>query len=145
LSAPPALRPRRTAADNIPLVSAGERLRVDTRLATDRVVLELHGELDLAAAPLLAEEIERAESGDRNALVLDLCDLEFVDSAGLRVILAAQERAFASGREFAVTNGTLQVQRLFEIAGVRQHLQTIGAPDAALAPPGGEAGASRRA
>jgi anti-sigma B factor antagonist len=107
-------------------------------------VLELHGELDLSAAPLLAEEIERAEKGDRGALVLDLGELEFIDSAGLRVILAAQERALGGGREFAVTNGTLQVQRLFEIAGVRGHLQTIGAPDAALTPPAGEAGAAQQ-
>lgn len=103
----------------------------------DRVVLELYGELDLAAAPLLAEEIERAETGERTQLVLDLTGLEFIDSAGLRVILAAQERAVECGREFAVTEGTPQVQRLFEIAGVGEHLQTIGAPDAALAPPGG--------
>jgi anti-sigma B factor antagonist len=135
----------RAATDSITVVSAGERLRVEARLAPDRVVLELHGELDLAAAPLLAEEIERAETGERKALVLDLGDLEFVDSAGLRVILAAHERALGSGREFAVTNGTLQVQRLFEIAGVGQHLQTIGAPDAELVSRGGEAGASRQA
>jgi len=125
--------------------SAGERLRVQARLAPDRVVLELHGELDLSVAPLLAEEIERAERGERKALVLDLGELEFIDSAGLRVILAAQERAATTGREFAVTNGTQQVQRLFEIAGVGQHLQTIGAPDATLVKPGGDAGASRPA
>lgn len=124
-------------------MSADERLRVEARLAPDRVVLELHGELDLSVTPLLADEIERAERGDRATLVLDLSNLEFIDSAGLRVILAAQERARASEREFAVTTGTQQVQRLFEIAGVGEHLQTIGAPDAALTPRGGGAAAGQ--
>ncbi len=111
-----------------------ERLRVEARSAPDRVVLELHGELDLSAAPLLASEIERAENGEHGALVLDLEDLDFVDSAGLRVILAAHERALGTGREFAVTAGTPQVRRLFEIAGVGAHLRTIDQPLATLAP-----------
>ncbi len=110
-----------------------ERLRIETRTAPDRVVLELHGELDLSAAPLLAAEIERAENSERAALVLDLEDLDFVDSAGLRVILAAHERSLGSRREFAITEGTPQVRRLFEIAGVGAHLQTIEEPLAALA------------
>jgi anti-anti-sigma factor len=115
-------------------VTTLERLRVEQRTAPDRVVLELHGELDLSAAPLLAAEIERAENGEHGVLVLDLENLDFVDSAGLRVILAAHERALGSSREFAITTGTPQVRRLFEIAGVGEHLRTIDQPLAALAP-----------
>jgi anti-sigma B factor antagonist len=115
------------------LVNSDDRLRVEARVASDRVVLELHGELDLAGAPALAREIERAESGDLGVLVLDLAGLEFLDSAGLRVILAAQERANDSSRAFAVTPGPAQVQRLLEIAGVADHLQTIPEPGATLA------------
>jgi anti-sigma B factor antagonist len=114
-------------------VNSDDRLRVEARVASDRVVLELHGELDLAGAPSLAREIERAESGSLSVLVLDLSGLEFLDSAGLRVILAAQERAVESNRAFAVTPGSAQVQRLLEIAGVSDHLLTIPEPGAALA------------
>jgi anti-sigma B factor antagonist len=91
----------------------------------DRVVLLLYGELDLAGAPLLAAEIERAESSGLDALVLDLTHLDFLDSAGLRVILAAHERALDDGRSFAITPGPRQVQKLLEIAGVDSHLRTI--------------------
>jgi len=102
------------------------------------VVLALHGELDLAGAPLLALEIERAEGRPQQILVLDMEDLEFVDSAGLRVILAAHERARERGGGLALTPGQPQVQRLLSIAGVSGHLQTIASPEAALAPgPGG--------
>ncbi len=89
------------------------------------MVLLLYGELDLAGAPLLATEIERAESSGLDALVLDLSHLDFLDSAGLRVILAAHERAREEGRGFAITQGPPQVQKLLEIAGVDRHVQTI--------------------
>lgn len=94
-------------------------------------MLGLHGELDLLGAPLLQEAIDRAE-GEREAssiMVLDLQDLQFVDSAGLRVILAAHERSRQNGQELALTPGTEQVQRLFTIAGVNDHLRIIGTPD----------------
>ncbi len=94
-------------------------------------MLGLHGELDLLGAPLLQEAIDKAE-GEREAspiMVLDLQDLQFVDSAGLRVILAAHERSRQNGQELALTPGTEQVQRLFTIAGVNDHLRIIGTPD----------------
>jgi anti-anti-sigma factor len=92
-------------------------------------VLTLHGELDLLGAPLLQREIESAEVGERGIVVLDLEDLQFVDSAGLRVILAAHGRARKNGQEFALTRGTEQVQRLFAIAGFGEHLRIIVSSD----------------
>jgi anti-sigma B factor antagonist len=105
---------------------------VDVRLGPDRVVLGLHGELDLLGAPLLEEEIEKAETEAPAIVVLDLQDLQFVDSAGLRVILAAHERSRRHGKELALTPGSEQVQRLFTIAGVDEHLRIIGSPDELL-------------
>jgi anti-sigma B factor antagonist len=111
------------------VASPGEHLRVDVRHETDRIVLGLHGELDLLGAPLLQEAIDRADDEASAIVVLDLQDLQFVDSAGLRVILAAHERSRQNGQELALTPGTEQVQRLFTIAGVKDHLRIIGSPD----------------
>ena len=105
---------------------------MDVRLGPDRVVLGLHGELDLLGAPLLEEEIEKAETEAHAIVVLDLQDLQFVDSAGLRVILAAHERSRQQGKDLALTPGSEQVQRLFTIAGVDEHLRIIGSPDELL-------------
>jgi anti-sigma B factor antagonist len=111
---------------------AGEHLRVDVRFGPDRVVLALHGELDLLGAPMLEAEIEKVEADAPKIVVLDLQDLQFVDSAGLRVILAAHERSRQHGKELALTPGPEQVQRLFMIAGVNGHLRIIGSPDELL-------------
>ena len=102
---------------------------MDVRRGEDRVVLGLAGELDLLGAPLLEEQIAKAEAETAGLVVLDLRELQFVDSAGLRVILAAHERARREGREFALTQGSEQVQRLFTIAGVSEHLRIVGSPD----------------
>ncbi|HEX5308533.1 MAG TPA: STAS domain-containing protein [Solirubrobacteraceae bacterium] len=113
-------------------VGGEEHLRIDSRTAPDRIVIALHGELDLLGAPLLQQEIEQADVDSRGILVLDLQGLEFVDSAGLRVILAAHEHARQHGREFALTKGSEQVRRLLSIAGVDDHLRVIDAPDDVL-------------
>ena len=65
-------------------------------------------------------------------VVLDLDDVHFIDSAGLRVVLAAHERKVERGQRLALTPGSPQVQRLFSIAGVSGHLQTIASADAAF-------------
>lgn len=110
----------------------GEHLGIDVRREPDRVVLELHGELDLLGAPALEEAIKRVEADSPAIVVLDLQDLQFVDSAGLRVILAAHERSQQQAWDFALTRGTEQVRRLFAIAGIGEHLRIIASPDELL-------------
>jgi anti-anti-sigma factor len=81
---------------------------------------------------MLQQQIEHAEIDASGLVVLDLQDLQFIDSAGLRVILAAHERAQQQGQGFALTPGSEQVQRLFVIAGVSEHLRVILSPDELL-------------
>jgi len=57
------------------------------------VVVRLDGELDLASAPLLESEMERPEVGAAARVVLDLRELQFIDSTGLRTIFTAQARS----------------------------------------------------
>jgi anti-sigma B factor antagonist len=110
-----------------------EHLTIDVRHEQDRVVLGLHGELDLASAPLLENEIENASNGTGSAIVLDLQELQFIDSTGLRIILSAHERAKERGQDFMLTRGSQQVQRLLSITGVGDHLRLIASPDAQFA------------
>jgi anti-sigma B factor antagonist len=92
-------------------------------------VLSLHGELDLASAPLLQGAIESVASDAAPLLVLDLDELEFIDSTGLRIILAAHERAQERGQMLALTRGSQQVQRLMSITRVGEHLRVIESAD----------------
>jgi anti-sigma B factor antagonist len=113
-------------------VEVGEHLRIDVLRERNGVVLGLHGELDLVGAPLLQAEIENPEIDGTAMVVLDLQDLQFIDSAGLRVILAAHERSQQRGQAFALTRGSQQVQRLLAIAGVNEHLRIVESADEML-------------
>lgn len=105
---------------------------MDVRREKDRVVLRLEGELDLASAPIFERSLDGSEIAASPTVVLDLDALSFVDSTGLRVILAAHERSRERGQEFAITRGSAQVQRLLSITSVVEHLRVIGSPDELL-------------
>ncbi len=61
--------------------------------------------------------------------MLDLRRLSFVDSTGLRIILAARNRCLERGQQLAVTRGSEQVERLLSVTGMADHLLTVAAPD----------------
>jgi anti-sigma B factor antagonist len=111
------------------LVGAQEHLRVDLHRGQDRIVLQLVGELDLASSPVLEHALEGADVVASPLLVLDLDELKFVDSTGLRIILVAHESARTRGQEFAITPGSPQVQRLLSITSVAEHLRVLAAAD----------------
>jgi anti-sigma B factor antagonist len=109
-------------------MEAQEPLSIELREESDRVVVTMEGELDMANAPLLQGSIESERLAAAKTVVLDLQQLSFLDSTGLRVILAARELCWRRGQEFAVTPGSPQVQRLLSVTGVGEHLRTIAEP-----------------
>jgi anti-sigma B factor antagonist len=84
-----------------------------------RVVVTLTGELDLATAPQAEAAVLPAVSAGRD-VVLDLRDLEFMDSTGVRVLIAAQRAAAEGGGTFALrrTDPASVVTRILEVSGL---------------------------
>jgi anti-sigma B factor antagonist len=109
-------------------MEAQEPLTIALQQENERVVVVMAGELDMANAPLLQGTIESDQLAAAKTVVLDLQQLTFLDSTGLRVILAARELCWRRGQEFAVTPGSQQVQRLLSVTGVGEHLRTIAEP-----------------
>src|SRR3954453_2277948 len=114
-------------------MGAPEQLTIESRQESDRVVLTMTGELDMANAPLLQGAMESPQLAETKTVVLDLQGLTFLDSTGLRIILAAREQCWRRGQEFAVTPGSQQVQRLLSVTGVGEHLRTLASADEVLA------------
>lgn len=106
-----------------------DRLGIEVSHDGGMVVIALHGELDLASAPVFSDQLHHATAGDAAAIVVDLSELDFMDSTGLRSILEAHQRCGDSGRRFAVVPGTRQVARLLEVARVEEHLDIVSSPD----------------
>jgi anti-sigma B factor antagonist len=103
-------------------------LSLETSHTGGTAVIALRGELDVAGAAVLEEELARLEPDPPDAVVLDLRDLEFMDSSGLHAIatraIAAQER----GQRFALVPGAAQVMRVFDITRMRERLDFVDAP-----------------
>lgn len=84
--------------------------------------LVLSGELDLASAWLLDCPLLRICTDEATAFTLDLSALTFIDSAGLRAILAAKGLCVMHDCEFMLIPGPAAVQRVFEVSGLLDHL-----------------------
>jgi anti-sigma B factor antagonist len=93
-------------------------------------VLRLKGELDVASSATLEDELQRVSGS--SAVVLDLTDLEFIDSTGLGVLVKAHQRMRDEGDQLAVIEGTGQVKRLLELTGLDQQLTLISSAEELL-------------
>jgi anti-anti-sigma factor len=93
-----------------------------------RHTLILSGELDLAVAAGLEATILGLCGEGVNAIELDLSQLTFMDSTGLRAVLRAQELCAEHGYDFLVIPGNGQVQRLLELTGTTDVLPLADAP-----------------
>jgi anti-anti-sigma factor len=89
------------------------------------------GELDLATAPQLEERVLSAvREPSAEAVVLDLRELTFMDSTGVRSIVAAHQAAQQSGARLRVVRPAPDsaVSRVIEISGIDEALGLVDAP-----------------
>ena len=87
------------------------------------------GELDIATAQALEQELESAFESDADRVVLDLRELEFIDSSGLRTLLTARRQAEDAGQRFSLVAGHRGLERTLEIAGVHKVFTWTAAED----------------
>jgi anti-anti-sigma factor len=90
-----------------------------------RVRVRLRGELDLASAPAVTDSLRRLRER-REAVLLDLDELAFIDMTGLRVLLVAAQDASRDGWTFAVTRGSPAVRRLIALVQLDGQLPIDG-------------------
>ena len=81
-----------------------------------RMTLALEGRLDTTTAPQLEAEV-KTSLYDVTELILDLKMLEYISSAGLRVILAAQKQMNKKNSPMVVMNANETVMEVFELTG----------------------------
>jgi anti-sigma B factor antagonist len=92
-------------------------------------IVRVSGELDLATAPRLEEVLADVSSGE--TLVIDLSGCTFLDSAGIRTLVAAARERLGSGKLRLVTADP-GIVRLLEITGVHTLIHVHPSVDAAL-------------
>src|SRR3712207_5618243 len=91
----------------------------------DTCHVRLSGELDISSATKVEDELARVEPNQPETLVLDLRNLAFMDSTGLRLLIAADTRARNAGRKLLIVKGPEAVQRVFRITRLEERLEIV--------------------
>lgn len=87
----------------------------------DPVIVLVEGEVDLATSPRLEQALDEALSAaGATGVCVDLSKVEFMDSAGLRVLVAARRRADDSGLSMTLREPHDRVRRIIEITGLAE-------------------------
>jgi len=87
-------------------------LKLRSRRVGDTHTIALAGEFDLSSVEAVERELELVGRTDTPAIVLDLSQLEFIDSSGLRVIVMAHRHA---ADRLSIVRGPERVHRVFEM------------------------------
>ena len=90
-------------------------MTIEIKRNAEETIIELGGRLDTTTAPALDKTIQE-DIGDTKNLILDVKGLEYISSAGLRVLLSAQKKLQKSG-SMKVIHVCEAVMEVFEMTG----------------------------
>jgi anti-anti-sigma factor len=105
--------------------SSSNALEIDSELEADSARLTPVGELDIATAPQLEQEVRSLLARAVRSVTIDLSRLTFIDSSALRLFIVLNERATGENWTLSLIRPTGQVRSVFEITGAEDNLPFI--------------------
>jgi anti-sigma B factor antagonist len=94
-------------------------LRVSSRSQGDHIVLSLAGEIDLYTAPRLQSELAAVLTGSGPVqIVVDMSGVDFCDSTGMNVLLAAHRHAREGGGDLSLAAPRVAVRKILQVTGL---------------------------
>jgi anti-anti-sigma factor len=107
-------------------------LDITTRTQNDITIAAFAGSLDSATAPLAQQALDGILAGGVRKLVVDFTRLDYVSSAGLRVLLGTAKRLGGAGGGLRLFGLNETVGEVFQISGFARILAVFGTEAAAL-------------
>ena len=98
-------------------------MMIEIKKNAEETVIAIVGRLDTTTAPALDKTINE-DIGETKNLVLDIKGLEYISSAGLRVLLSAQKKMLKNGT-MTVKNVCAEIMEVFEITGFADILTIV--------------------
>ncbi len=95
-------------------------MTIESKRDNGKLTITLTGRLDTVTAPKLEETLREA-CNDVTVLIFDLAKLEYISSAGLRVLLSAQKTMNKQG-SMKIINAREEIMEIFEITGFTEIL-----------------------
>ncbi|HZD78658.1 MAG TPA: STAS domain-containing protein [Actinomycetota bacterium] len=109
-------------------VPGSDPVRAAVRRTDDVAILELGGDLDVSSVAVVERSLSELEAEAPPRLVIDLRGLTFLDSSGLRMIVAADARARRDGRDLVLIRGPESVARVFRTTLLEWRLRMVDDP-----------------
>jgi anti-sigma B factor antagonist len=104
-------------------------LKVSTRSQDGRTIMSLGGEIDLYTAPRLHGELVTVLSGDAPVqVVVDMSGVDFCDSTGMNVLLAAHRRAREQGGDLELAAPRPAVRKILQVTGLESVFTVLDDP-----------------
>jgi anti-sigma B factor antagonist len=93
-------------------------MNIETRELKHVSVLTVSGRVDSATAPDLEKALQDLLNSERKQIVLDLHEIDYMSSAGLRVLVAMQKATKKNGGALHLAQLSVRVKDVFELAGL---------------------------
>jgi anti-anti-sigma factor len=107
-------------------------MEIDVTVEGKAAVAKIRGRVDTVSSQEFEKNLAGALNLDHPLMVLDLSDLEYISSAGLRVILGAGKTMKARGGEVRLASLSGSVQKVFQISGFLSIFKSFETTGAAL-------------
>lgn len=108
-------------------------MEIAERQQDDAKIVELQGRFDAQSAGDVEAKMGEVLAGGAQKLVVDMAGVEYVSSAGLRVLLSTAKKLGAGGGKLALCGLKPYVYEVFEVAGFTTIFQILPDADQALA------------
>jgi anti-anti-sigma factor len=93
----------------------------------ESLALRVHGELDISSAERLVDAYEKDLEGV-TAVTVDLSDLDFIDSSGIRAVLTVKRRCDAAGQRMVLISGREEVDRVIRMVRLDDSIEVVPGP-----------------
>ena len=85
-------------------------------IKNENIVIKIKGRLDTTSSPILNQKIQELEI-DKDLLIIDFKELDYISSAGLRVLLAIKNMLDEKGKELEIHHGNEVIKEVFNVTG----------------------------
>lgn len=105
--------------------SGSGSLEIGLSQADGACLVRLTGEFDLAGVDGFERKLEGEPGPEEDTLVLDLSELTFIDSSGLRAVVMVDHRVRAEGKRCVIVRGPERVERVLDLTGLSERLELV--------------------
>lgn len=98
-------------------------MQITTNISNHNLIISLSGRLDTITSPQLEEEINRNSFDEIETVTLNMRELEYISSAGLRVVLKLHKKMTAQGGQLKLINVNDMIMEIFTMTGMDSFLE----------------------